>query len=93
MPSITATDSPKRRRRVAVKRRAMVSTVIIALLAGGTAFTTALVVPYVWGAIRHSPLTHEQCETVKEDASRLACYDRVIRQNSLHPARERPQQP
>jgi len=86
--SIKATDFSKRQRRVAVKRRAIISTVIIALLAGGTAFSTALVVPYLWAAVRHSPLTYEQCEAVKEDASRLACYDRVIRQNSLHPTKE-----
>jgi hypothetical protein len=43
-----------------------------------TAFSTALVVPYLWAAVRHSPLTYGQCEAVKENASRLACYDRVI---------------
>jgi len=71
----------------------MLSTAIIAVLAGGTAFSTALVVQYLWAAVRHSPLTYEQCEDVKEDASRLACYDRVIGQNSLHPAKQvrRPQ--
>jgi len=43
-----------------------------------TAFSTALVVPYLWAAVRHSPLTYGQCEAVKENASRLARYDRVI---------------
>jgi hypothetical protein len=85
---IKATDFPKRRRRVAAKRRPILSTYVIALLAGGIAFGTALVVPILWAAVRHSPLAYEQCEAVKEDASRLACYDRVIRQNSLHPAKE-----
>jgi len=42
----------------------------------------------ICGRRRHSPLTYEQCEAVKENASRLACYDRVIGQKSLHPAKE-----
>ena len=53
-----------------------------------TAFSTALVVPYLWAAVRHFPLTYEQCEAVREDASRLACYDRVSGQKSLHLAKE-----
>jgi len=85
---IKATDFPKRQRRVAAKRQPILSTAAIALLAGGTAFSTALVVPYLWAAVRHAPLTYEQCEAVNEDASRLACYDRVIGQKSLHPAKE-----
>jgi len=90
---IKATDLPKRQRRVAAKRRPMLSTVIIAVLAGGTVFSTALVVPYLWAAVRRSPLTYEQCQEVKEDASRLACYDRAVSQNSLYPAKQvrRPQ--
>jgi hypothetical protein len=85
---IKATDFPKRQRRVAVKRWPILSTMIIALLVGGTAFSTALVVPYLWAAVRPSPLTYEQCEAVKEDASRLACYDSVSGQKSLHSAKE-----
>jgi len=90
---IKAMDFPKRQRRVAAKRRPMLSTVIIAVLAGGTAFGTALVAPYLWAAVRHSPWAYERCEDVKDDASRLACYDHVIGQKSLHPAKEvrRPQ--
>jgi len=83
--SIKAGDFPKRRRRVAVKRRTVLSTVIIALLAGGIAFTTALFVSKIWAASRQSPLTYQQCASLKENASRLACYDR---QNSLNRAKE-----
>jgi len=85
---IKAMDFPKRQRPIAAKRRPILSTVIIAVLAGGTAFSLALVVPYLSAAVRHSPLTYEQCEGVKQDASRLACYDRAIGQKSLHPAKE-----
>ncbi len=83
--SIKAGDFPKRGRRVAVKRRTVLSTVIIALLAGGIAFATALFVSKIWAASRQSPLTYQQCASLKENASRLACYDR---QNSLNRAKE-----
>jgi hypothetical protein len=86
MPSINTTDFSKRRGRLAVKRRAVLSTVIAALLAGGTAFNTAGFSISVCGG---SALpSYRQCEAVKDDANRLARYDLVIRHNSLHPANE-----
>jgi len=82
---LEATEFPKRQRRVAARRRPIVSTLIIALLAGGTAFTTAFLVPKIWPAIRRSQLTYEQCKAVKEDMSRLARYHGAIGRKSLDP--------
>jgi len=90
---IKALDFSKRKPTRYCKRRPILSTAIIAVLAGGTAFSAALVVPYLRAALRHSPLTYEQCEGVTADTSRLACYDRIIGENSHHPEKQvrRPQ--
>lgn len=86
--SIKATDFLKRQRRAVSKRYPILSTLVIAVLAGGTAFSTALIGPILWETVRQSPRTYEQCGAVKEAASRLACYDSVSGQKSLHSAKE-----
>jgi hypothetical protein len=59
---------------------------IIDLLAFVTLVCVALTVPILWTALTKTnvqPRTPDQhCAAVKDDAARLACYDRVLRENS-----------
>jgi hypothetical protein len=71
---LKTTDFPKRQRHVAVKRRQLSF-----WPAELRAFTMSLLVPKILAASRQSPLAYQQCASVKEDASRLACYNRRIR--------------
>jgi hypothetical protein len=83
MKSIKVMGFPKRPRRIAGKRHSGLSILVIALLAGGTAFSVVMFGPRLWaaatGAFRQTPLTYQQCEAVQEDTRRLACYDRLLR--------------
>lgn len=60
---------------------------VIALFAFLTLFCTALLVPVLWTALTKTvvqpPSLDQRCLTVKDDAARLTCYDRVLRKNSL----------
>lgn len=79
---------PPHHRKAARERPSSIALAITALLVGVTAVCTALIAPILWTAIREfavlPKLTYEQCGAVTEDASRLACFDRVNRQSSLH---------
>jgi hypothetical protein len=57
---------------------------IIGLFAFGILVCVALTVPILWTALTTvQPRTPDQhCVAVKDDAARLACYDRVLRENS-----------
>jgi hypothetical protein len=84
---IDSTDFPARQT-VARQREPAIVLLILALFAGGVAICAALMVPILWTAVteafqRPAP-TYQQCGAVKEDAARLACFDRILRQNSLH---------
>ena len=57
---------------------------IIDLFAFGILICVALTVPILWTALTNvQPRTPDQhCAAVKDDGARLACYDRVLRENS-----------
>jgi hypothetical protein len=84
---IDSTDFP-RGQATARQREPALVLLILALFAGGVAICVALMVPILWTAmteaVQRPPLTYQQCRAVKEDSARLACFDRVLRQNSLH---------
>jgi len=74
------------------ERQPAVVFLVVGLFAGATAICMALIAPILWvavrDAVRQSRLTYQQqCAAVKEDASRPACYDRLLRRNSLHSAK------
>jgi hypothetical protein len=54
--------------------------------------TAVLMIPVLWAAVTQSArqprLTHQQCEGLWEDPSRLACYDDASRQTSLRSAKD-----
>ncbi len=84
---IASTDSP-RGQATARQRESAIVFLILALFGSGVAICAALIAPILWTAVteafqRPAP-TFQQCGTVKEDAARLACFDRILRQNSLH---------
>ena len=55
-------EFPERQRRIG-KTKAIRSTVTTAVLAGGTAFSTALIAAYLWAS--STPLIYEQCESMR----------------------------
>lgn len=63
------------------KRQPDIAVLIIALFAGGTMICTALIAPVflrAFSEMTQAPeATYQQCGAVKQDANRLACYDRV----------------
>ena len=81
--SFDATDFPKRQT-VARERQPAIALLILGLFAGGTATCAALIAPILWtgvtDAFQPAWLTYQQCGTVQEDTSRLAYYDRLLRQ-------------
>jgi len=89
--AIDPTDLPIRQT-VARIGQPVIDYLIVGLFAGGTAICTALITPILWAAVtdavQQSRLTYQQCGAVKEETGRLACYDSVLRQNSLHSAKE-----
>jgi hypothetical protein len=89
MNTIYATDFP---RGVARERRSAVVFLIVALYVGGTAICMALIVPILGAAVTETAqrpiLTYPQCGAVEEDTDRLACYDRVLHQNSPYSAKD-----
>jgi hypothetical protein len=84
--SIDSTDSPGGQA-AAQQREPAIVLLILAVFAGGVAICAALMVPILWTAISESLQrpgpTYQQCGAVKEDAARLTCFDRILRQNSL----------
>jgi hypothetical protein len=80
------------RQAVAPERQPGVVLLIMALFAGGAVICTALIAPILLTAVTEigqpPRLTYQQCGVVRQDTSRLACYDRVLRQNSLHSAKD-----
>ncbi len=86
--AIRASAHPKRR---TGPHLPMADVLIVGLLAGGTAICVGLLAPVLWtaatDAARQARLTYAQCGAVKEDASRLACYDHIQKQSSLHAAK------
>ena len=80
------------RQAVAPERQPGIVLLISALFAGGAVICTALIAPILLAAateIAQPPrLTYQQCGAVRQDTSRLACYDRVLRQNSLYSAED-----
>jgi len=84
---IASTDSP-RGQATARQRESAIVLLVLALFAGGVAICAALMAPILWTAVteafRQPAPTYPQCGALKEDAARLACFDRVFRRNSLH---------
>jgi hypothetical protein len=83
---IDSTDS--RRGQVTARQgESAIVLLILALFAGGVAICVALMVPILWTAmteaVQRSTPTYQECRAVKEDTARLACFDRIARQNSL----------
>jgi hypothetical protein len=89
--SIDATAFP-RNREVARDRQPDIAVLIVALFAGGAIICTALIAPILLAAVTemaHPPgATYQQGGAVKQGPNRLACYDRVQRQISLHSAKD-----
>jgi hypothetical protein len=73
-------------------RQPDIAVLILALFAGGTVICTALIAPVLLAAMTEMSqpprTTYQQCGAMKQDTSRLACYDRVLRKISLHSAKE-----
>jgi hypothetical protein len=106
--SINGTQLSKNRE-VARERQPDMAVLIVALFAGGALICTALIAPILLAAVTEmtqpSGVTYQQCGAVRQDPSRLACYDRVLRRISRHSAKdvqpmlagqilaERPEQP
>jgi hypothetical protein len=85
--SINATDF-KKHREVGRKREPDIAVLIVALFASGAIVCTALIAPILLAAVTEMTqpprVTYQQCGAVKQDPNRLACYDRVLRQISIH---------
>jgi hypothetical protein len=84
---IVSTDS-RRGQATAPQREPAIVLLVLALFASGVAICAALMAPILWTAVTEAfqppAPTYQQCGAVKEDAARLACFDRILRQNSLH---------
>lgn len=84
---IVSTDS-RHGQAPAPQREPAIVLLILAPLAGGVAICAALMAPILWTAVTEAfqppAPTYQQCGVVKEDAARLACFDRILRQNSLY---------
>lgn len=83
-----ASTNFQRGQATARQRESAIVLLILAPLASGVAICVALMAPILWTVVteafqRPAP-TYQQCGAVKEDAARLACFDRILRQNSLH---------
>jgi hypothetical protein len=69
------------------ERKPAIVFLIVGLFAGGNAICMALIAPVLWAAARdtyqQSRLTYQQCGDVTDDTSRLDCFDRIVRQNSV----------
>jgi hypothetical protein len=89
--SINGTHLPKNRE-VARERQPDMAVLIVALFAGGALICTALIAPILLAAVTEmtqpSGVTYQQCGAVRQDPSRLACYDRVLRRISRHSAKD-----
>jgi hypothetical protein len=66
------------------RRLPAIIVLIIDLFAFGILICVALTVPILWTALTNvQPRTPDQhCAAVKDNGARLACYDRVLRENS-----------
>jgi hypothetical protein len=89
--SINAADC-KKHREVGRKREPDIVVLIVAFFAGGAIICTALFVPILLAAVSEMTqppgMTYQQCGAIKQEPDRLACYDRVLRQITLHSAKE-----
>jgi hypothetical protein len=89
--SINATGFPKNRE-VTRNRQPDIAVLIVALFAGGAVICTALIAPVFLTALtdmtQPPEVTYQQCGAVKQDANRLACYDRVLRRISLRSVKD-----
>lgn len=88
---VVAADRPNGRES-ARRRPSVIVVLVVGLFAGGAAICTALIAPILWAAasdaVQQSRSAYQPCAAVTEDARRLACYDRVLRQKSPHSTKQ-----
>jgi hypothetical protein len=74
---------PAQLRRVAREQKPAIVLLLVAFFAGASLICAGLIAPILWAAVTEDPLrpkvTYQKCGTIKEEASRLACYDAVFR--------------
>jgi hypothetical protein len=81
--TIDSTDFPKPRK-AARKRQPVIVILIITLFASSTVMCAVLIIPILWVAVTDASQpprpTYQQCDALKGDTERLACYDKASHQ-------------
>ena len=89
-----AADSPDvpKRPKASRKRQSVIVALLITLFASIVVMTAVLMIPILWvamtGAAQQPRLSYQKCGSLREDASRLLCYDEVLRQTLLRSAKD-----
>ncbi len=82
-----------KRLKTTLARQSAIVVLVMVPLVSAVVICTALIVPILWTTVTENAalqpkLTYQQCGVVKEETTRLACYDDVFRQTSLRPIKD-----